>query len=122
MPTLRSDILDSLRGSVVRGYNLDENFFEIILGVFIAELSESAFGKKFAGLDDADGVAELFDFGHDVRGEDDRFAAVAAFADESDNGACGHDVEAAGWLVKDHDWWVVNESASDGGFLLWAGG
>src|SRR6267143_1597570 len=51
-------------------------------GTSIAELSECTFDKELAGLDDADGVAELFDFAHDVGGEDDGFAEVAALADK----------------------------------------
>ena len=90
--------------------------------MLIAKLRESAFGEKFAGLDDADGVAELFDFGHDVRGENDGFAVVAAFVDESSDGARGHDIKTVGGLVEDHDGGVVDESAGDGSFLLHAGG
>ncbi len=67
-------------------------------------------------------VAELFDLAHDVGGEDDGFAAVTAFANEGGDGASGHDVEAVGGLVEDHDGWIVDQSAGDGGFLLHAGG
>src|SRR5712691_797690 len=111
-----------LRGDVVGSDDLDEDFLEVLLGELIAELREGAFGKKLAVMNDADGVAELFDFAHDVGGEDDGLADVAAFADESGDGASGHDVEAVGGLVEDHNRGIVDESAGDGGFLLHAGG
>ena len=88
----------------------------------IAQLFQRAFGEKLAGLNDSDDVAELFDFRHDVSGENDGFTAVAAFADESGDGAGGHDVQAVGGLVEDHDRGIVDEGAGDGGFLLHAGG
>jgi hypothetical protein len=102
--------------------DLDEDFLEITFGVPFAKLRESAFGEERAIVNDADDVAELFDFTHDVGGEDDGFAEVAAFADESDDGAGGHDVEAEGGFVEDHDGRIVDERAGDGGFLLHAGG
>src|SRR6266581_4530403 len=73
-------------------------------------------------MDDANGVAELFDFAHDVGGEDDGFSLVAAVADEGNDDACGHDVEAKSGFIEDHNGRVVNKSACDGGFLLHAGG
>src|SRR5438034_7368643 len=93
MPILRADILVSLRGNIVGSDDFDENVLEILFVMLIAKLRKGAFGEKFTGLDDADGVAELFDFGHDVRGEDDGFAVVAAFVDESSDGARGHDIK-----------------------------
>ncbi len=90
--------------------------------VLVAELGEGAFGKQFAGVDDADGVTELFDFAHDVGREDDRLAAVTALADEGRDGAGGDDVEAESGLIEDHDRGIVDESAGDGGFLFHAGG
>src|SRR5216684_2711890 len=102
--------------------NFDEDFLEVLLGIFFAELREGAFGQKLAVVNDADDVAELFDFAHDVRGEDDGFAAVAAFADKGGDGAGGHDVEAEGGLIEDHHRRVVDQGAGNGGFLLHAGG
>src|SRR5438045_3510321 len=67
-------------------------------------------------------VAESLNFTHDVRGENDGLATVTAVANKSDDGASGHDVEAGGRLVKDHDGRVVYESAGDRGFLLHASG
>src|SRR5437773_11953042 len=99
MLIVRADILVSLRGNIVGSDDFDENVLEILFVMLIAKLRESAFGEKFAGLDDADGVAELFDFGQDVRGENDGFAVVAAFVDESRDGARGHAIKTAGWLV-----------------------
>src|SRR5256886_9737171 len=103
MPILRADMSVDLRRSVVGSDDFDDNVLEILFVMLIAKLRESAFGEKFAGLDDADGVAELFDFGHDVRGENDGFAVVAAFVDESSDGARGHDIKTVGGLVEDHD-------------------
>src|SRR5260370_21057209 len=122
MPMLRRDMSAGLLGNVVGRDDFDEDFLEIVLGVFIAELREGAFGEEFAALDDADDVAELFDFAHDVGGEDYGFAAVAAFADESGDGARRPDVSAVGGLVEDHHRGIMNEGANDGSFLLHAGG
>src|SRR5260370_20445695 len=122
MPTLRRDMSVGLRGDKVGRDYLDENLFQILLVMLIAKLRQGAFGKKFAVVDDADGVAELFDFAHDVGGEDDGLAVVAAFADERSDGAGGHDVDAVGGLIKDHDGRIVDESTGDGSFLLHAGG
>src|SRR6266849_4212792 len=122
MPTLRKDMSVGLRGDVVGSDDLDEDFLEIGFGVLIAKLSQGAFGKKLPVMDDTDEVAELFDFAHDVGGEDDGFAAVAALADEGGDGPGGHDIEAVGGLVEDHDRGMVNEGAGDGSFLLHAGG
>src|SRR6266576_6846302 len=122
MPMLRADMSVGLRRDVMRGDNLDEDFLEIVLGVFLAKLGERAFGKELARLDDTDGVAELLDFAHDVGREDDRLAAIAAFANEGGDGAGSHDVEADRGLIEDHDRWIVDEGAGNGGFLLHAGG
>src|SRR6267378_3209436 len=116
------DMSVGLLGDVVGRDDFDEDFFELVLGVFVTELPEGAFNQEFAGLDNADGIAELFDFAHDVGGEDDGFAVVAAFADESGDGAGGHDVKAVGGLVENHDGWIVDEGAGDGGFLHHSGG
>ena len=102
--------------------DFDEDFLEVLLGIFIAEFGECTFDKELARLDDTDGVAELLDFGHDMRGENDGFAPVAAFTDKLDDRARGHNVEATGRLVEDHDGRVVDEGACDGSLLLHAGG
>src|SRR6267143_2586750 len=122
MPTLSMDMSVVLLGDVVRRDDLYENFFEFVLGEFVAELAKGAFDKEFSGLNDADGVAEFFDFAHDVGGKDDRLAVVAAFADERGDGAGGHDVEAVGGLVEDHYRRIVDKSSGDGGLLHHAGG
>src|SRR6266850_23529 len=122
MPILRADILVALRRNIVGSDDFDEYVLEILFVMLIAKLRESAFGEKFAGLNDADGVAELFHFGHDVRGENDGLASVAAFADELDDRARSHDIETTGGFVEDHDGWIMNEGAGNGGFLLHAGG
>src|SRR6266436_7204425 len=121
MPTLRSDISAGLRLEVMGRDNLDEDFFKIALAVFFAELLESAFGEELSAVDDANDVAELFDFAHDVSGEDDGFALIATFADEGDDGARGHDVEAKGGLIENHHRGIVDQRAGDGGLLLHAG-
>src|SRR5260370_13692255 len=122
MPTLRRDISVGFLGDVVGREDLDEDCLEVVLGKLVAELREGAFGEEFAGVDDTDDVAELFDFTHDVGGEDDGFSVVAAFADESGDGAGSHNVEAAGRLVENHHRGIVNERAGDGSFLLHTGG
>src|ERR1700674_1216303 len=122
MPTLRMDMSVGLLGGEVGRDDFDADFLEVTLGIFIAELRECTFDKELARLDDTDGVAELFDFTHDVGGEDDSLAVIAAFADERGDGAGGHDIEAVSRLVEDHHRRVVNESAGDGGFLHHAGG
>src|SRR6266576_2480256 len=91
-------------------------------GTSIVEIGERTFDKELARLDDADVVAELFDFAHDVGGEDDSLAVIATFADERGDGAGGHDIEAVGRFVEDHHRGVVNECAGDGGFLHHSGG
>src|SRR5260370_2441416 len=102
--------------------DFDEDLLEIRLGVLFAELREGAFGQELAVVNDADDVAKLFDFAHDVGGEDDGLAAVAAFTDEGGDGASGHDVEAEGGLVENHHRGVVDQGAGDGSLLLHAGG
>src|SRR5689334_15045617 len=101
MPMLRADMSVGLRREVMRGHNFDENLLEIVLGIFLPKLSERAFGEELARLDDTDGVAELFDFAHDVGGEDDRLAAIAAFANEGGDGAGSHNVESDRGFVED---------------------
>src|SRR5690348_14391058 len=122
MPMLRRDMSVFLLGDIMRRNDFDEDFLEIMLRIFIAKLGESALGKKLAGLNDADGVAELFDFGHDMSGKDNGFAVVAALADEGGDGASGHDVKSVGGLVKDHDGGIVDKGARDGSLLHHAGG
>src|SRR5713101_7176879 len=122
MAMFRKDMSVGLRWDEVACDDLDENLFQILFVVPIAKLRQDAFRKKLAVMDDADGVAELFDFAHDVGGKDDGLADVAAFADESGNSAGSHDVEAVGGFVEDHHRGIVDESAGDGSFLLHAGG
>src|SRR5208283_3758634 len=114
MPTFRSDISVGLLLDVQRRHNFYEYFFQVLFVVTRAQLGKRAFREDFSGLDDADGVAELCDLAHDVRGEDDRFAPVAAFPDESGDGASGHDVETIGRFVEDHHRGIMHKSAGDG--------
>src|SRR5260370_35839643 len=105
MPTLRSDISAGLRLEVMGRDNLDEDFFKIALAVFFAELLESAFGEELSAVDDANDVAELFDFAHDVSGEDDGFALIATFADEGDDDArCDDDEPKVSCFENHHRW------------------
>src|SRR5690348_16892481 len=106
----------------LRAYDLDDNFLNVVFGIFGAQLRHGAFGEKLAPVNDANVVAEAFDLAHDVRGKNDGFAAVAALGNETDDGAGGHDVEPGGWLVKNHYGRVVDQRAGDGSFLLHAGG
>ncbi len=87
-----------------------------------AQIGKSSFGEQFAAVDDADMVAEFFHFAHDVGGKDDGLAGVAAFADETGDGARGHDVQADGRLIENHDRGIVHQRARDGNFLLHSGG
>src|SRR5215472_14245478 len=103
MPMLRTDISVGLRGNVMRCDDLDEDFLEIVFRIFLAKLTERAFREQFSGLDDADRVTELLDFAHDMGRKDDRLSAVATFADEGRDGACGHHIEAKRGLVENHD-------------------
>jgi hypothetical protein len=50
--------------------------------------------------------------------ENHRFAAFAAFANESDDGPGTHHVKAGGGLVEDHHRRIVNQRASDGNSLF----
>src|SRR5258708_3125756 len=122
MPTLRRDMSVGLRGDVMGSDDFDEDFLAVVLGVLVAKLREGAFDKEFARLNDADGVAELFDFAHDGGAEDDGFAVVAPLWDEAGDGRGGCDVEAIGGFIKDHHRGIVDEGTGDGGFLLHAGG
>src|SRR6267142_1823440 len=108
MPTLRMDMSECLRGGVKRRDELDKNLFEILLSALFSQLCQRTFRQKLAALDDAYDIAQLFDFTHNVSGEDDGFSAVAAFADESDDASDSHDVEAKRRLVKDHHRRVVD--------------
>src|SRR5262249_42149621 len=83
---------------------------------------EGALGEQFSRLNDANHVTELFDFAHDVRGKDDGLSTVAALANEIDDAAGGHDVEAECGFVKNHDGRIVNEGAGNRGLLLHASG
>src|SRR3972149_1287631 len=96
-------------------HHLHENVFQVLHRVAGAQLRERAFGQELAVVDDADGVAELFGFAHHVGGEDDGLAAGAAVADEADDGAGGHDVEADGGLVGTPFRRVVDVEAGDPG-------
>src|SRR5260370_18897922 len=122
MPTLRKDMSVGLRGEVVGSDDFDKDLFETVFGIFIAELCQGAFGKKLPVMDDAYEVEELFDCANGVGGEDEGVAGVAAFANEGDDGAGGHDIEAESRLVEDRDRGMGNKGAGDGGFLLHAGG
>src|SRR5581483_3834872 len=91
IPISRAGILERLRGRIVRSDDLDEDLLEVAFVLLIPQFLEGAFSQQFSGLNNADHVAELLDLGHDVGGENDGFAAVAAFPNEGGNGARGHD-------------------------------
>ena len=99
-----------------------KDFFEVVGFGLGAEFGEGSFAEELAVVDDADAVAEFFDFGHDVAGKDDGFALFAAAADELDDVAGGEDVEAESGFVEDHDGGIVNDAACDGDALFHAGG
>src|SRR5215471_4289889 len=120
MTMLRTDMSMGLRGNVMRSYDLNEDFLEIVFRISLAKLAERTFREQFSGLDDADRVTELLDFAHDMRGKDDRLSAVATFADERRDGACGHYIKTERRLVENHDRRIVDECTGDGGLLLHA--
>src|SRR5271166_2600375 len=91
-----------LLGDVQGSDDADEDFFEVVLAIALTELREGAFGKKLAGLNDTDDVAQLFHLAHDVRRENDSFATLAALADEIDDRAGGHNVESQRGFIEDH--------------------
>src|SRR5215469_8794364 len=119
---LRRFISTVLLRDVERRNNFYENFLEIMFVMAVAEVSKRAFSEELARLNDADDITEFFDFAHDVGGKNDSFAAVAALANEINDGARGHNVESDSGLVENHDLWVVYQRASDRSFLLHAGG
>ena len=75
-----------------------------------------------AVFDDGDAVAEALGFFHQMRGEEDGFAAVADAADEVPDGAAGLRVEAGGELVEEDDFRIVDEREGDEEALLLAAG
>src|SRR6266513_1160809 len=75
-PTLSMDMSVGLFGGEEGRDDFDEDFLEVMLGIFIAEFGECTFDKELARLDDADVVAELFDFAHVVVGEDDSLTVI----------------------------------------------
>ena len=102
--------------------DLEEGFFEGGFAGGGAEVLDGAFGGDAPAVDDGDLVAEALDFGHDVGGVDDGEAFVAALLDEGHDGLGGHDVEAGGRLVEDHDGGAMDDGAGDGDALLLSGG
>src|SRR5580700_7471462 len=102
--------------------NFHKQIFQILYSVSRSQVGKTSLCQQLAVMDDADVVAELFHLGHDVRGKDHGFAVVAAFPDESDDGARGHDVQSHRRLVENHHRWIVHERARDGNFLFHSGG
>src|SRR5208337_2111179 len=122
MPMLRRFISVGLLPGVQRSDDLHENFFQVVFAVARAKCAKGALGEELAGMNDADDVAQFLHLAHHVGGENDGFAALAAFANEVDDRARGHDVQAKRGLVKNHNLGVVDEGAGDGGLLLHPGG
>src|SRR5215472_10768384 len=111
-----------LRGNVMWCDHLNEDLLEIVLGVLLPELRQRAFGEELTGLDDADGIAKLFDLAHNMSRENHGLAVVAAFADKSSDSAGGHDIKPERGLIEDHDRGIVDERAGYGSLLLHARG
>src|SRR6202158_1395564 len=103
-----------LEGSLF--HDLDEDIFQILFAGSVAQLGEGALGQQPAVVDDPDVIAELFDFAHDMRGENHRLAAIAAFPDETDDRARGHYVQAHGGLIENHHRGIVYQGARNGDF------
>src|SRR6266699_128052 len=122
MPMFLADTSVGLRRNVMWRDHLHEDLLEIVLRVLLPELTERAFGEELAGLDDADGIAELFDFAHNMSRKDDGLAVAAAFANKRGDGARGHDIQTERGLIEDHDRGIVDKRAGYGSFLLHACG
>src|SRR5208283_3970479 len=122
MPMLRKFMSGGLLPGVEGSDDLYEDFFQVVLAVAGTQFRQRALGEQLAGLNDADNVAELIHFAHHVGRENNRLSPLATLADELNDGASRHDVQAQRGLVKDHDLGVVNEGAGDGGLLLHSGG
>src|ERR1700730_13464462 len=115
MPTALRFIELDLHLRLQRCDDFDEYFLEILLAVFFAQFGQSAFSQKFAVVNDADDIAELFHFAHDVRGENNRLAAVATLSNKRGDGASGHNVQTKRRLIEDHHRRIVDQSTRDGG-------
>src|SRR5271165_4810936 len=113
MPMSCRRMSGSLLGFVVGRNDLHKNLLQILLLVALPEIRERALGEEFAGLDDADDVAEFFDFAHDVGGEGPGVAALAALADEVDDGEGGYGVQGEGGRVENHHLRRVEQGEGD---------
>src|SRR5208337_17716 len=107
---------------VVRSDDLHEDFLQVVFTIARTQSGKGTLREELAGLNDADDVAQFIHLAHHVSGENHGFAPLAALADEVDDRAGRHDVQANRRLVKNHYLWVVNEGASDRGLLLHPGG
>jgi len=86
----------------------------------MAERVDGSLGQDLPPVDDGDLVADPLRLGHDVGREDDRESALPHVADQIDQPARGHGVEARGGLVQDQDLGLVEEDARDREPLLHA--
>src|SRR6516165_10115490 len=119
-PILRRLISDRL--VVMGGHDLHKDLFHIAYPLPLAKLLDGPFRQQPPVLDDSHDVAQFLHFAHHVRRKDHRFTAVAAFADEFDDGPRRHDVQPQRRLVKNHHRRIVHQGPSNGSLLFHAGG
>src|SRR6185436_13364759 len=87
-------------------HRMDEDVLERLAGarsVPMAERVDGSLGQDLPPVDDGDLVADPLRLGHDVGREYDRESALPHVADQIDQPARGHGVEARGGLVEDQD-------------------
>lgn len=80
-----------------------------------------AFRDFGAVVDDDDVVADFFDFGEDVCGEEDGFGLAEVFDEAAHAGDLGG-VESFGGFIEDEDGWIVEEGLCETGALFVAFG
>src|SRR5260370_7281228 len=69
--------------------------------------------RQPARADDADAIAQVLDFGKDVRGKEDRRSILASFRGQVEELLLVEGVEAIGRLVEDEQWWLGHERDDD---------
>ena len=83
------------------------------MAFFRQKIVQSPDDFHLAVSDDADAVAEAFDVGENVAGEEDRFADFLAFLDEFGDVASTERIESRLWLVEYDEFGVADEGLSE---------
>ena len=99
----------------------EEQLFQVVLAVPLAQFGERAFGQDVAAVHDRDPVAEPLGLAHDVRREDDALALVAQLGDRLQQRPGHEHVEAGGRFVEDQHRRIVDDGPGDRDLLLHAG-